>query len=227
MLEPVEIECAQDRAAPFGHPPLLRVRRPGPRSTVSEEAAAVRDGARRAARSPAPSCRDRCRGSGTCARCRARRSRAPARDRCAGAVERDRAACDRIEPRDAIEQRGLAGAVRADQAADLAGVAPGSVTPSSARTPPKRTDTSSMRSNGFASRTRPPACRVAICARSVLWRHCFPPRGALSSVKAAAGIAAAHASLHPSCNTRPMARAYVVPLAHSSCGRGRNDARAA
>ena len=38
-----------------------------------------------------------------------------------GAVERDVAAIAFVEPRDAVEKRGFAGAVRADQADDAAG----------------------------------------------------------------------------------------------------------
>ena len=59
------------------------------------------------------------RGSGRCGRCRARRCRCAA----SRASERPSNAmspvAERVEPRQAVEERGLAGAVRADQADDL------------------------------------------------------------------------------------------------------------
>ena len=79
-------------------------------------------------------------GSGTCGRCRSPRSDAAGFQQLA-ALEEDIAAIAGVEPAETVEQRGLAGAVRADQPEDLA-LPRSKETPSSATMPPKRSATS-------------------------------------------------------------------------------------
>ena len=71
--------------------------------------------ARRPARCRARSCCGTARGSGTCGRCRARRCGGAAALSSARPSKRMLAALAVVEPRQAVEQRGLAGAVGADQ----------------------------------------------------------------------------------------------------------------
>ena len=97
--------------------------------------------------------------------------------------QRDVPASGRDEPADDVEQRGLAGAVGADDADDLARARPSSETSSSAVSPPKRTVTPSTRSPSPSSPCRrsrrsvrtpwpgPPRPAAA-------WRHGMRRRGA-------------------------------------------------
>ena len=76
-----------------------------------------------------------------------RRSRGAARASRSRPSKRMLPSLDLVEPAQAVEERRLAGAVRADQAADQPGLT-SKETPSSATMPPKRTDNPLMLSSG-------------------------------------------------------------------------------
>ena len=105
--------------------------------------------------------------SGRCARGRAARSGTGRSRVMSLAVETDRARGRRMHAGDQVDQRGLAGAVRADQADDLALARARSETSSTARRPPKRRDTSLQLEQARVMRPRLRALRARhVAARS-------------------------------------------------------------
>ena len=141
----------------------------------------------------------------------------------APAGERDRAARDRIEPGDAVEQRGLAGAVRTDQAADLAGVdlTGHAVERAHAAEAHRHVIDAKQRACPRALVFLP--CGVAICARFFV-RHCF--RASRRAVQRESDCRhCARRTLHfiqvAACGRGARLRG---PTRACACGRGRDDA---